>query len=229
MNEKIKRILPYITSGGLSILTFLYLIFNYVKYDIGLITTYASGYDCMNLFNTNIAGILLSIFLIILLVLNVALLVFAVLGILKEYKVISFEIKNNLKYNEWGVLVHAILSGLIMIFTIAYVASNIINKIAIGSFIGLIVSVGTYVLYRYVVVKKPIALPLTNKAEVLKEEEEEEEEESKEEEKVEEKPEELTTTPTTPQDVESPIVSNETNKATNLDEPQDDDNGSNIE
>lgn len=149
MNEKLKKLLPYIISATLSVLTFLYLLFTYVKYDLGLISATASGYDCLNLFDTNISGILLSVFLIVLILVAVALLVFAILGMLKELKVISFQTKNNQRYNEWGLLAYAILSGLIMVFTIAYVASNTMNKIGIGSFIGLFLGVGVYVLYKY--------------------------------------------------------------------------------
>lgn len=149
MNEKLNKLLPYIVSAGLSILTFLYLLFTYVKFDLGLISTTASGYDCLNLFDTNISGIMLSIFLILLILVAVALLAFAVLGMLKELKVISFETKNNLKYNEWGLMAYTILSGLIMVFTIAYVASSAINKIGIGSFIGLVLGVGMYALYKF--------------------------------------------------------------------------------
>lgn len=162
MKEKIKQNVSYLICAALGLLYFIFLAFPYIEafVDYGYFGTSSGigGYRVMDLWSGGFSGVMSSMIQIIILILNIALLAWGAMGLLKAFghmekfpeKVGNFESK---KICKFGLIGLSGLNVLLFIFLIILSASNTESnsygssgfRLSAGIFVSIIFTVGATV------------------------------------------------------------------------------------
>ena len=113
-----------------------------------------NGYELMKLWDTEFAGVMTSLFQVLIVVAAVLLVIYGVIGLLKEYDVFKCECADkyiNGKYSLMGLMIYAGLNVLMIVFVLIYCGQNKVTygessagvKACFGLFIPLILSVAS--------------------------------------------------------------------------------------
>lgn len=85
------------------------------------------GYELMKLWDTEFAGVMTSLFQVLILVAAVLLIIYGVIGFLKEYDVFKCECADkyiNGKYSVMGLMIYTGLNVLMIVFVLIYCGQN---------------------------------------------------------------------------------------------------------
>lgn len=148
MKDNVKKLIPYIVTGGLGLLMLIFFCIPYahVNYGYGVRVGF-SGYDFLKLWEAGFSGVMVSLFQLFSLFAVIGLLVVGVFGILIETNALQAQDKAKKilsTVNTWLFFAFALLTIIVFIFTIAITAANGLGFSA-GSVINAILAVGGFV------------------------------------------------------------------------------------